>query len=66
MEVCDRIIGRDNEVAVRWVPAHQGVAGNEEADKRAKEAAEGIATADDTPDAYRWERSLSHPTRVAT
>ena len=28
-EVCSRIAARDNDVTVRWVPAHSTVAGNE-------------------------------------
>ena len=32
MEVCDRILARDNQVTIRWVPAHSKVEGNEKAD----------------------------------
>ena len=40
VEVCSRVVGRDNEVTVLWVPAHVGIARNEEADRLAREAAE--------------------------
>lgn len=33
IEVCTRPRERDNEVTIRWVPAHQGVLGNEKADE---------------------------------
>lgn len=29
MEVCSRILARENDVTVRWAPAHYGIAGNE-------------------------------------
>ena len=32
MEACDRILPRDNQVTIRWVPAHIKVEGNEKAD----------------------------------
>ena len=66
IEACTKIISRNNEVAIRWVPAHQGVPGNEMADEYAKAAAEGGQPDGDIPDEYKWETSLSHMTRVAT
>ena len=39
MEVCGRVLARDNEVTIHWVAAHHGVAGNERADEYAKAAA---------------------------
>ena len=66
IETCTKIISRSNEVAIRWVPAHQGAPGNEMADEYAKAAAEGGQPDSDVPDEYRWETSLSHMTRMAT
>ena len=63
IEVCSRILNRDNEVTALWVPAHVGIAGNE-ADRLAKGAAEGQTH--EAADEYKWEASLSHPSRVAT
>ena len=70
MEVCSRILDRDNEVIVHWpwAPAHHGVTGNERMDECAKVAAEGKIPSDEVPDKYRWETSLSHeqgPRRVS-
>ena len=39
LEVYARLAARDNEVTIRWVPAHSGVVGNEMVDGFAKEAA---------------------------
>ena len=44
IEVCSRIVSRDKrdkEVAILLAPARAVIAGNEEADRLAKEAAEG-------------------------
>lgn len=65
IEVCTRVLARANEVAVRWVPAHQGIPGNERADEHARAAAEG-GEPREVPDEYRWGAGLSHMTRVAT
>ena len=60
-----RILARDNEITVRWVPTHHEVPGNEKADEFARAAAEGSCPDDAVPDEYRWETSLSYVTRVA-
>ena len=39
IEICSRLVGRDNEVTIFWVPAHVSIPGNEEADRLVKEAA---------------------------
>ena len=70
MEACDRVLTRDNELTIRWVPAHHGVQGNEVADENARTAASRSAPCsngdDGVPDELRWEASLSHMTRTAT
>lgn len=48
MEVCTRILSRDNDATICWVPAHNG---NEKADEYAKAAAEGRS--DEVPDEHR-------------
>ena len=58
-------MSRDNEVTVRWAPAHHGVLSNEKADEYARAVAEGTEPDSADPDEYRWESSLSHMTRVA-
>ena len=59
IEVCTRILTRDNELTVRWVPAHSGATGNEVADRYAKAAAIGKDTVE-IPEGYARETSLSH------
>ena len=69
MEVCDRARACDNEVTIRWVPTHSGVAGNEQADSYAKGAARRSAPYNDdydVPDELLTEASLSHMSRSAT
>ena len=66
IEVCTRLRLRDNKVVIRWVPAHQGVLGNEKADEYAKAAAEEGEPNSAVPGEYRWETSLSHMARVDT
>ena len=71
MEVWDRVLARDNEVTIRWVPAHSRVAGSEQADTYAKAAARRSAPHnngddDDVPDGLLTEASLSHMSRSAT
>ena len=69
IEVCTRILARDNEVSIHWNPAHHGVLGNEKADEYTKVAVRGESqrgAAHMVPDQYRWETSLSHMSRVAT
>ena len=64
IEACSRIVSRDNEVTVLWVPARVGVAGNEEADRLVKEPAE--VRTHEVSGGYEWEASLSPLSRVAT
>ena len=41
---------RDNEVIIRWVPAHNGITGNEKADEYPKVAVEGRTPGDEVSD----------------
>ena len=68
MEACDRILPRDNQVTIRWVPAHIKVEGNEKADAYAWAAAARTAPCcdEETPTELRHEASLSYMTRTAT
>ena len=67
MEICDRVLARDNDVTIRWVPAHHGIQGNEKTDGFAKAAAGRSAPCSDgVSNELRWETSLSRVTRSAT
>ena len=55
-EFCSRIMARDNEATVRWVPAHPTVAGNEKADELAKAANSRSAPSEEIPDERRKQR----------
>ena len=67
-EVGTRLMSRNNEAAIHWVPTHHGVQGNETADEMARAAAEGNHPDDAlaAPDELRWETSFSQMARVAT
>lgn len=41
MEACTRLLARDNEVIIHWVPARHRIPGNEKASDYAKTAAWG-------------------------
>ena len=68
MEVCGRLLARDNEVTIRRAPAHGRVAGNVRADEFAKAAARRPAPcfSEAVPDELLSEASLSHMSRSAT
>lgn len=53
VESCARILARGNEVAIKWVPVHQGVFGSEKADEYAGSAAEWKEPDSAVPDEYR-------------
>ena len=55
---------RGNRITLRWTPSHEGVIGNERADRTAKQAAEGRESEADQE--YLREASLSHLARVTT
>ena len=65
-EVCSRILARDNDVTIQWVPAHSEATSNE-VGEYARSAATGDATViERIPEGYIKETSLPHMTRVAT
>ena len=64
VDLSHQISARGCSVSLRWTPAHQGVEGNEQADARARRAAERREEQAD-PDFLR-ETSLSHLTRIST
>ena len=66
IEVCSRLLARDNEVTIRWVPAHSGATSNEVTDRYAKSAATGDALVEEILEGYASKTSLSHMTSVAT
>ena len=41
-EACSRLLSWGSNVALRWVPSHEGIGGNEAADGWAREAAESV------------------------
>ena len=68
IEVCDRILTRDNQVTIRWVPSHNRVGGNEMADTYAKAAASRSAPCHHkaTPRELLGEATLSYMNHTAT
>ena len=66
--VVSYLLERNNQIAIRWVPAHNKVEGNEEADAYPKAAADHTAPCwdSDTPDGFLDVASLSYMTRTAT
>ena len=63
IELATRLISRNNEVLILWVPAHARVQGDEVVDSMAKEAAAGLIYG--APDQVRWQASLPHLSRRA-
>ena len=68
MGACDRILERDNQVTMRWVPAHNKVEGSESADSYAKAAVGRTAPCcnTNTPEDFLDEVSLPYMKRTAT
>ena len=64
----DRMLERDNQVTIRWVPAHNKVEGNQKTDAYERAAAGRTAPCcdTDTPNNFLGEASLSYMTRTAT
>ena len=60
----NELCGRDNILTIRWIPSHEGVEGNEQADEAARLAAEG-GRGRAEPEHLR-KASLSHLMRKAT
>ena len=66
IDVCSRILARENNVTIGWVSAHCGAEGNEVAGRCTNSAATGEDPVEDIPERYAAEISLSHMTSVAT
>ena len=66
IEVCPRVLPRNDDVTIRWVPAHSGAEDNKVADRYAKSAAIGGDLVEELPEGYSSETSLWHMIRVAT
>ena len=62
--LADAILLRGNTVTLKWTPSHEGISGNERADRAARRGAEGRE--DTVGQEYLSEASLSHLTRVTT
>ena len=60
----DNLASQDSTLAIRWTPAHEGVEGNEQADRTTKTAVEG--NGERTEPVYLREASLFHLTRKST
>ena len=60
IEVCTRLLGRENAVAVRWTPAHLGVESNKLSDLYARGASESIAHAVPPRDQLRAHGESRH------
>ena len=65
IEVCSRILARDNDVTIRWAPAHSGARGNKVANEYTKNTVTDDAPVEEIPEGFSDETSLSHMTRVA-
>ena len=68
MEVCDLVHPSNNQVAIRWVPAHNKVEGSEMADTICKGGggSHGPVLDADTRDELLDEATISYMTRTAT
>ena len=53
MEAYGRILTRDNELTIRWIPAHHGAQGNKVADENARTAASRSAPCSNGDDGVR-------------
>ena len=65
MKVCPRILAKDNEVTVHWVPAHRQIDGGEKADGHAKNRSRRERRATALPVSTGGEASLSYMARAA-
>ena len=60
----ESLTNRGNTITLRWKPSHEGIGGNEVADRAAKRAAEELEGRTN-PD-YLREASLAHLSRTVT